>query len=75
MTSNECVLIRQRRNRVSYPAKIYAYLSLCSELKNNINRVQESSIKEVSKLPFFSTITEEFTPEGVIHGHWSFLRY
>ncbi|MBI2995345.1 MAG: hypothetical protein HYY52_01370 [Candidatus Melainabacteria bacterium] len=64
-------LLKERRIKdISLPGNILAYFSLCKEIRTN-----RSELPVYSKLPFFSKITKEHTPEGVIKAYWSFLKY
>ena len=75
MLSDKCPIPRRSRKEVSIPGSIFAYFSLCKELKNKTKSVQSGSVKFSSDLPFVSKMTEQFTPLGVARAHWSFLRY
>ncbi len=73
--NNLCKLINRERREISFPGRIYGYLSLCIDLKYKKNKINEIATVGLGNLPFVSKMTEKSTPEGVLHACWAFLKY
>ena len=59
--------------QISCPAGILGYLYLSSNFKKDNSTYEVSN--NLSDLPLVSSITDKFTPQGVIEINWSFLKY
>lgn len=58
---------------ISFPAGIFAYFSMCERLRNKNESKLELDCP--NNLPHVSSITNQFTPQEVIHAQFSFLKY
>ena len=69
-------IVRAKEHKeLLFPARIFAYLAMCVNLKQNVEKTMEKAVVCTSNLPFVSKITSRFTPQGAVHVHWSFLKY
>ena len=63
----------------SFPARVFSYLALCEHQKLKMEAKNDEDEGEwvicPSNLPLFSEMTRKYTPEGVIYGRFSFLKY
>lgn len=69
-----CARIRRDESMI-FPAKVFAYLAQCENVKRNVNRVIRESEVIIGDLPFVSSLTNQFSPQAAVHAHWSFLKY
>ena len=63
----------QRCSPKPLPAKLFGYMLLCHKLKENM--VVKERAEKIANLPLVSSITNKFTPQGVVHAYLSFLQY
>ena len=73
MEHKYCLVKSRVHKGFTFPAKVFGYLALCENLRRKRNSLIEN--ENTNNLPLFSSITSKYTPEGVVHSHWSFLKY
>ncbi len=74
MNTHSYMVKRQERRTISFPANILKYLALNETYKQDLKE-NTTVTKKTNDLPFISSITSQFTPQGVIHARLSFLQY
>ena len=74
MKRNICKLKFGFKKEFSLPGGIYRYFSVCLKQSQKIKKRQEEEVI-TNNLPFVSNLVDSFTPNGVKHAHWSFLKY
>lgn len=74
MNPENALIKRPIHSSFSFPAKIFAYLSLCKDLKKS-DFCKISQDKCSNNLPLISKLMEKTTPQGLVHARLSFLKY